>query len=74
MKKVIATPKRVEGMPAFDLTGTRGAEVGTACRTKSGLWQVWIKGKVVSKGQSLRVALGRADLIAVPAPKKGATS
>jgi hypothetical protein len=74
MKKVITTPKRVEGMPAYDLTGTRGAEVGTACRTKSGLWQVWIKGKVVAKGQSLRVALGNADLIAAPTPKKEAVS
>ena len=70
MKKVLMTRTKVQGMPAYDLTGTRGAEVGTACRTPSGLWQVWIKGKVVSKGQSLRVALAGADLIAAPTPKK----
>ena len=65
MKKVRLTSKKVQGMPAYALTGVRGADLGTACRTNSGLWQVWVKGSVVSKGQSLRVALQRADLVAV---------
>jgi len=66
MKKVRLTPKKVQGMNAFVLTGMRGADFGTACRTNSGLWQIWdTSNKVVAKGQSLRVALSRAGLIAV---------
>lgn len=66
MKKVRLEAKKVQGMPAYALTGIRGADLGTACRTNSGLWQVWVKGVIVSKGQSLRVALERADLVQVP--------